>query len=311
LNVIDLSHVYFAGEDQPDQTRREERRKRMTIRRLRKPGSRSQQQQSKPGSEPLRLKALAPLLTFILRQSGLAAEAYQSKALNRRFAACLRTLRANSEQAGMKVLQKNPELLAASLSSLLIGVSKFFRDEPVFEQLRRVVLPQDIEKNGSLRVYSAGCSGGQELYSVAIILDELGALGRSHLFGLDCRANAIEQAKSGRFAVSELRGMEDRRRLYFRIDGRHAHISVRLKQNTNWRVAGCEEFKAQEPWDLILFRNVAIYLQPEYANRVWQRLNSQLKPGGVMVTGNAERPPENLGWNRESMCVYRKPATPR
>lgn len=306
--MIDLSHVYFAGEDQLGQTQPASRPQTLTaIRRPRKPG-RPQQQEGKAGSEPL--KALSPLLTFILRKSGLAAEGYQPKALNRRLAACLRTVRANSEQAGITALQKYPELLGVSLNSLLIGVSGFFRDEAVFEQLRYVVLPPALEKNGALRVYSAGCSAGQELYSLAIILHELGALERSHLLGLDCRADAIEQAKSGCFAASELRGMKDGRQRYFRIDGRHANIAVRLRKNIKWRVADCEVFQVHEPWDLILFRNVAIYLHAEYANRVWQRLNSQLKPGGVMITGHAERPPENLGWKRESMCVYRKPPAP-
>lgn len=252
--------------------------------------------------------ALSPLLTFILRQGGLDPGAYQSRALNRRLAACLRIVRANSEAAALKTLQREPELVRASLSALLIGVSEFFRDEAVFEHLRRVVLPQALEQDRALRVYSAGCSAGHELYSVAIILDEIGALESSQLLGVDCRPEAIGQARSGAFALSDLKGLEPgRRRRHFHLDGQSAFISRRLRQKTVWAEADVGAFREGEPWDVILFRNVAIYLRSEYGDAVWHRLDQQLKPGGVMVTGSADRPPEDLGWKREVACIYRKP----
>jgi chemotaxis protein methyltransferase CheR len=71
-------------------------------------------------------------------------------------------------------------------------------------------------------------------------------------------------------------------------------------------VADFGVFRGAEPWDLILFRNGAIYLEAEYAHRVWRRLDEQLKPGGAVVTGGAERPPEDLRWKRESAYLYWK-----
>lgn len=250
---------------------------------------------------------LSPLLQFVLRQSGLETAAYQSKALNRRLAACMRALRASSEQEAIGALRRQPELVELSLSALLIGVSEFFRDKSVFEHLRRAVLPRMLDANRAARVYSAGCSAGQELFSVAILLDELNGLEGTRLLGVDCRPDGIEQASSGAFAVSDLKNVElIRRQHYFHIEGRHAFISPRLRQRTHWRVADFAKFRETEPWDLILFRNVAIYLQADYAKAVWQGLDEQLKPGGVVVTGTAERPPGDLPWKRESLCVYRK-----
>ncbi len=260
--------------------------------------------------KPPVLEALSPFLSFVLRQSGLDARDYQPKALNRRFAACLRVLRAPSERAAMLALRRQPELLHGSLSALLIGVSGFFRDEAVFEHLRERVLPPVLKNGGPVRVYSAGCSAGQELYSTGMILDELGALKRSYLLGVDCRADAIAQARSGCFAASELAVLGNlRRQRYFQIHGPQAVVSPRLRERTTWRVADFGKFRDAEGWDLILFRNAAIYLDAEYANCVWRRLDRQLKPGGVVVTGSAERPPDSLRWKREAACIYRKSTT--
>jgi chemotaxis protein methyltransferase CheR len=304
--MIDLSHVYFAGEDPPVEVRLEQQLpSRPTIPGARRLGVPGPQERRSPESEPS--GRLSPLLAFILRQSGLDCEAYQPKALNRRLAACLRLLRATSEEAGLRALQRNPELVEEALSIVLIGVSEFFRDGAVFQHLRQVVLPEALEKSESVRVYSAGCSAGHELYSVAMMLDELGALERSQLLGVDCRSDAIEQAGNGTFAVSELKGLEaGRRERYFRLEGPRAFISPCLRQTTTWRVADFGVFWGAEPWDLILFRNGAIYLEAEHANRVWRWLDEQLKPGGAVVTGGAERPPEDLHWKRESAYLYWK-----
>lgn len=306
LKLTDLSHVYFAGAIATEAIRPEDQ----SPLKPRFPGPRQRglvasKKNGLAESEPL--KPLSPLLTFILCQSGLAAENYQAKALHRRFAACLRMLRVHSEQAGLSRLQQNPQLLARSLSALLIGVSEFFRDEAVFEQLRQEVLPVAVKRTPALRVYSAGCSAGQELYSVAILLDELGALETSQLLGVDCRQEAIAQARSGSYSLSELKGVEaTRRQRYFCTEGRRAFIANRLRQRTEWRAADFGEFQAAEPWDVILFRNVAIYLAAPYATRVWHRLDQQLRPGGVAVTGSADHPPEDLPWRREAACIYRK-----
>jgi len=309
LRLIDLSHIYFAGEDPPEDLRLGCRSE--TTQEFRGRRKHSAQGPQKRGS--LRAESttlLSPLVRFILRQSGLDSGAYQPKALNRRLGACLRVLRTASEEAALKALRQNPALLEACLGSLLIGVSDFFRDAAVFDQIKRVVLPQMLQNDRTVRVYSAGCSAGHELYSVAMILDELGGLEASQLLGLDCRPDAIEQARSGGFSVSDLKGIgEHRQQRYFRVEGRCAVILPRLRRNATWHVGDFGVFLDPKPWDLILFRNVAIYLQAEYANRIWHRLDQQLKPGGMVIAGSADRPPEDLRWKRESSCIYRKPLT--
>jgi chemotaxis methyl-accepting protein methylase len=301
--VSDLSHIFFLGEDTPHEVGRERRVQ------TKAPKAGTWEQKKREASKPTTHHSVSPLLEFILRQSGLDSSAYQPEALNRRLKACLRALRATSEEAAMETLLRRPELLEISLRTILNGVSQFFRDEAVFNDLEGAVLPEIVRQNGAVRAYSAGCSAGQELYSLAILLDELGHLEGSHLLGIDCRREAITQAASGCYNVSELKSVNDgRRRRYFEIEDRQATISCRLRAKTLWGVGDAGiVLDTKHLWDLILFRNVAIYLEPEYANRIWRHLDQQLKPGGVIVTGSADLPGKDLGWSRESACLYRKP----
>lgn len=301
--MFELNHIHFAGEESPPPTRREARLHSTSKSAWGHGGASGHGTREKQPAQ-----ALSPLPRFILNRGGLEAECYQPKALNRRTAACLRALGVSSEEAGIAALNWNPELAQVLLSSVLIGVSEFFRDEAVFSHLKQAVLPELLEKNGALRVYSAGCSAGHELYSMAMILDEIGRLESSQLLGVDCRPDAIEQARAGCFAVSDLKVIgEQRQQRYFHFEGRCATISPRLRRKTAWQAADFGGFRDTKPWDLILFRNAAIYLEFEYANSVWHRLDQQLKPGGFVVTGSADRPPGDLGWRRESACIYRKP----
>lgn len=253
--------------------------------------------------------ALSPLANWALERAGLDSKAYRTVALNRRVPSCLRALRATSESEALAKLERRPEQLALVIELLLIGVSEFFRDPPVFKLLEDQVLPNLQRKRDSLRVCSAGCSRGQELYSVAMLLEEHGALRRSHLLGLDCRPGAVTAAQGGRFAAAELEGVNERRlEKHFVKEGATYRIANRLRDGTQWRVENLLRSDRMEEggWDLVLFRNVGIYLEMEEVNRLWKQWVRWLRAGGVLVTGKAERPPAGLPLVRKGSCIYEK-----
>ena len=79
-----------------------------------------------------------------------------------------------------------------------------------------------------------------------------------------------------------------------------------LRAATRWKQANLLHSPEPGPWDLILWRNMAIYLKPEVVGTIWQQLCDRLSPGGYLVTGKAEHPPAPLGLERVAKCVYRK-----
>ena len=254
---------------------------------------------------------LDPMIAWLLGKSGLKSAAYRASAMKRRVPACLRQLRVESAESACELLERRPELLPIVLNTALIGVSDFFRDQPVFAYLERTVVPLLARLCRPLRVCSAGVSGGQELYSVAMLLAEAGGLADSVLLGVDCRADAIRRAREGCYDDENVRGVTaERRERFFKPEGDLWTVKAELKERIQWHVDDLLAFKAGGAYDLILFRNVAIYFNEPHAHEVWTQLCDQLAPGGFLVTGKAERPPAALPLVRVGPSVYRKLTSP-
>jgi chemotaxis methyl-accepting protein methylase len=189
----------------------------------------------------------------------------------------------------------------------LIGVSGFFRDQPVFECIEKIVVPRLAGLRRPVRVCSAGVSGGQEIYSVAMLLAEAGMLADAMLAGVDCRPDAIRQARAGHYDFDDMSGVTNARRgRFFRMSDDRWAVLPELKERIRWCVRDLLVFDPEETCDLILFRNVAIYLNEPHGSGIWSRLWSRLSPGGFIVTGKAERPPATLPLIRVGPSVYRK-----
>jgi chemotaxis protein methyltransferase CheR len=146
----------------------------------------------------------------------------------------------------------------------------------------------------SLRIWSAACSTGQELYSIAIILKEL--LGditqyRINLVGTDISDRAIAQASYGKFNKTELsRGLNATQiSKYFTDMGTHFKISDEIRYMASFKKINLlEPFTHMGKFDIILCRNVAIYFKAEAKKRLFERLASQLNPQGVLMIGSTE-----------------------
>lgn len=261
----------------------------------------------RPAARAMDAGELNPLIVWLLGRAGLTPEAYRPTAMQRRVPACLRQLRVTSVDSARELLERRPELLPVVLNTALIGVSEFFRDQAVFECLEKNVVPTLARLSRPPRVCSAGVSGGQEIYSVAMLLAEAGVLAEAVLVGVDCRPDAIRRASEGLYGSEDMRGVTFVRRERF-FEPRAIHWAVRpeLKKHIEWRVEDLFAFDARDAFDLILFRNVAIYFNEPHGSEVWTRLCDQLAPGGFIVTGKAERPPAVLPLVRVGPSVYRK-----
>jgi chemotaxis protein methyltransferase CheR len=151
----------------------------------------------------------ASFLAWLFGSVGLDSRHYRTETLRRRIPACLRTIRANSPVHAQQLLAHSPGLVPAPLSAMLVGVTSLFRDAGVFKQLRNDLLPALVESRRGAYGLSIGCSDGAELYSLAMLLAERGVLSGSYLLGMDCRSDAIAQARTGRFDAAAERFRSD------------------------------------------------------------------------------------------------------
>jgi chemotaxis protein methyltransferase CheR len=244
---------------------------------------------------------------WLFAQAGLNLDDYRNETVKRRMAACLRALRVASPADIPAAVRRNPQLLNIAISALTIGVTAFFRDPPVFAALADSVLPDLLARSPSPRIWSIGCSDGAELYSIAILLAERGAVHRCTLLGTDCRADALAAARQGRFEPTAIKGIPmDFLGRHFTFDGTSWHVHPFLRTIPQWRRASALSIREPGAWDLILCRNMAIYMQPSAAARLWAGLEQCVRPGGALVLGKAERPLGAPCLSAIAPCIYRR-----
>lgn len=245
-------------------------------------------------------------LRWLLEKNGLDSSKYRLDTLRRRFPSVLRTLKVASSSDARAIVQRDVTLLSRAISAAIIGVTSFFREPQVFEQLASRVLPE-IAAVKAPRVWSLGCSDGAELLSVAILLDRLGRLEGCELIGTDCRSEAIVTARRGCFNELALKDVPPEwRARYFEPQADGWRITERLRVLPTWRLGNALAYVEPGAWDLILCRNLAIYLQNPAIATLWHRLAAALRPGGYLVVGKAERPNDGDRLTMIGPCIYRR-----
>lgn len=255
------------------------------------------------GTEAAPVGQEAEFVGWLLARAELQISRYRWRPLARRISACLRALRVNSMPQAVLKLQRQPQLLPVALNALLIGVTGFFRDGEAFDYLRQWVLPELAQRR--LKVWSVASSDGSELYSLAILLAELG-YDWGRLLGSDCRSQAVQCAAEGWFAEEAVRSVPaDLRQRYFQRERNGLRVVSAIRSRIEWETADVFAQESRERWDVISCRNLAIYLTSDAADALWKKLAASLAVGGVLLTGKAERLPPAAGLVRVGPCVYR------
>jgi chemotaxis protein methyltransferase CheR len=209
-------------------------------------------------------------LRALSRVSGLELDAYRPTHVEER----IRRAIAAEDVAGVDGLVRRLRQDRAARKrfrrSVAVSVSGLFRDPEQFELLERELLPGLLAGTRNLRVWSAGCADGLELYSIAIVLRRLGALEGARLLGSDLLERNVRTARDAHFPDVEI---DEEIRRHARFERRDL-IAEPLPDGT---------------WHLIVCRNLAIYLSPPARDVLHRRLAEALAPGGVLLLGRSER----------------------
>ena len=196
----------------------------------------------------------------------------------------------------VRLLQENPQEISLLFKELLIGVTNFFRDSEAFEALKRKCLINLIKgksDNDTLRMWSTGCSTGEEAYSLGILVQEcLEETGRNigvQIFATDIDADAIEVARSGVYpaSISADVSQERMRRFFSKQD-----TTFRIKKNIRETLVFAPQDIIRDPpftkLDLISCRNLLIYLEPVIQKKLLPLFHYALNPGGTLFLGTSE-----------------------
>ncbi len=219
------------------------------------------------------------------------------------------------------VMGKEPALSQHVVEALLNNETYFFRDRTPFDQLGRNALPALAERRREskrLRIWSAGCSTGQELYSIAMLFAEEPA--RWHgwsldLMGSDVSETAVNRAREGLYTQFEAqRGLAVTQMIRWFTESEDGwRVAESLRRNVHFQVHNILEAPPHPgQFDIVLCRNVLLYLSGDRKRAAFDRLASALAPDGWLMLGAGETvigQTEKLVADRDRRGLYRHAGT--
>jgi chemotaxis protein methyltransferase CheR len=243
------------------------------------------------------------LAGFVHDRSGIVLDASKAYLLESRLAPLVREQNAASYRDLHHHALRDAALANRIIDAISTNETSFFRDQRPFELLKFKILPDVFDAlssrpgpaGKSLNIWSAACSTGQEVYTIAVILHELlgSAISQYHIkiIGTDIADSAIVQSSRGVYSQFEIgRGFpQNLLRKYFVADGTNWRVRDELRAMTFFRKINLlESFVSLGKFDIVFCRNVAIYFSLPNRKSLFERLAAQLQPHGALIIGATE-----------------------
>ncbi|NIA13623.1 MAG: protein-glutamate O-methyltransferase CheR [Nitrospiraceae bacterium] len=250
--------------------------------------------------------------------TGIDLAGYRQPMLERRLAARIGKLGLSDEAEYLLRLERDPSECHRFIDAVGINVSSFFRDPLVFEIIREKILPEILERkrrksSNEIRIWSAGCAGGEEAYSVAILVHVAmkGEMANwaPRIFATDMDENALKTATAAVYARASFEftklGILDE---YFVPNGMGFEVRPFIKEMVRFSRHDLTSRMATTPpdsvfgtFDLTLCRNVLIYFSRDMQARVLDHLYKSVAQGGYLVLGESESLGRGIGAKLDSV----------
>lgn len=197
----------------------------------------------------------------------------------------------------VKKIGDSPEFFEDFLNEITVNVTEMFRDPSFWRIMRDDVIPAILLNHKKFKIWHAGCSSGEEVFSMSILLSEMGILDDVTIIATDLDTNILNRAKSG---VYNLKSMELNEKNYIRYQGAgelkdyykvvngQAVFDSNLVRNVSFRKHDLVTGEVFNKFDLILCRNVMIYFNQKLQNEVLKKFHESLFKYGYLAIGSKE-----------------------
>ncbi len=239
---------------------------------------------------------LEVLKNYIVVRSGFNCDSYKEKCVRRRIAVRMRAHGVHTYADYTAVVARDALEFQRLVDNLTINVSKFFRNPEVWHAIRTHIVPALFAlETPSVQIWSAGCSSGEEAYSVAMELvlraeheQRTDALSRFRILGTDIDQAILERARAAGYGnYSLLDTPEEIRRRWF-TTGKMHRLAPEIARMVTFDVGDLVTSAYPERQHLIMCRNVLIYFERSVQERMFERFRDALVPGGILVLGKVE-----------------------
>ena len=236
------------------------------------------------------------ILEAIYQKYGYDFRNYAKASLRRRLRYRLSQSNLETISEMQHKLLNDKEFFDTLLLDLTINVTEMFRDPSFFKALREIVI-SELKKQPFIKVWHAGCSSGEEIYSTAILLKENGMYESSLIYATDTNEMVLDKAKSGIFPIEKMKDFTVNYRKagglasfadYYTARYDNAIMDNSLKKNIVFSNHNLVTDSVFGEMDLIMCRNVLIYFNRELQDRVFRLFLDSLRPGGFLCLGSKE-----------------------
>ncbi len=258
-----------------------------------------------PVSFEIEIKELRKLITFIQENYGYDFSNYAISSFKRRVQRVMQLKKHDTVEMLIKSIKKDKGFFEDFLSYVTVNVTEMFRDPTFWKEIRDFTIPGLFETKDHLRVWHAGCSSGEEVLSMTIMLKEMNLLDKVTIVATDLDERIIDLAKSASFQSKNLevnesnytdfQGKFELLNYCENINGK-VKLDKSLLENVSFKVHDLVKEAVFDEFDLILCRNVMIYFNQMLQNSVLKKLHQSLDSNGYLSLGSKE----SIGWSQVS-----------
>lgn len=246
-------------------------------------------------------RILQQIFRILFEEQGVDFSLYKRNTIIRRIERRLAALKIESLNDYIKILEENTDEITILFHDILIGVTSFFRDKDAFNKLKKHLenIVSKKEQGEEIRLWSIGCSTGEEAYSIAIILSEILqekiSKYKIKIFATDIDDEALKIARSGIYAETSLEDVDKEIiKKYFTVQKNQFEIKKSLRELV---IFSKHNIISDSPFlrlDLVVCRNMLIYFSNTLQNKFFPIVHYALKDNGILFLGKSESVGQNI-----------------
>ncbi len=222
---------------------------------------------------------------------------YAISSFKRRILRIIELYKFSSVDTLIKKISEEPAFFEEFVSEITVNVTEMFRDPSFWRVLRDKIIPNILLNHKKVSIWHAGCSSGEEVYSMAILLKEMGILEDAKIIATDIDDQILDRAKSGVYTVKNMelneknyvrfRG-ENELNKYFEVRNGLAYMDKSLVKDVSYRKHDLVNGIVFNKFDIVLCRNVMIYFNQNLQNDVLKKLHESIFKYGYLAIGSKE-----------------------